>query len=95
MALSDVAREAIAQKQFYKFPQQFVLFLSSLTVKRRSRSLTILPNIAKPSTSMYAITPYDTTFMTAKSKSTKFPQHINLRISLPKRSKQSINDSVS
>src|SRR5271154_5364980 len=31
----------------YKFPQQLALFLSSPTVKRRSRSLTILPNIAK------------------------------------------------
>src|SRR6202023_459457 len=37
------------RKNFFKnskFPPQFVLFLSSPTVKRRSISLTILPNIA-------------------------------------------------
>jgi len=63
------------------------------TVKRRSRSPTILPNHAKPSISMYAIMPCDTTFTTAKSKSTTFPRHINLRISLPQRSKRSIRTS--
>src|SRR5271155_3386006 len=50
-----------------KFPLQFVLFLSSPTVKRRSISLTTPPNIAKPSISMYAIMLYAITSMTAKS----------------------------
>src|SRR5271169_2557150 len=64
-----------------KFPPQFVLFLSSPTVKRRSIFLTILPNIAKPNTSMYAIMLCAITFTTAKFKLITFPRNINLRIS--------------
>ena len=47
--------DIIGYSDTHKFPQQLALFLSSPKVERRSRSLTILPNIAKPSISMYAI----------------------------------------
>jgi hypothetical protein len=78
MALSDVAQEALARNSSFvnceshlaKNPSQYCQ-----TVNPRLTSLRISPNIERPSTSIFNIMQFVTTFRTPRLKSTTFPQN--------------------